>query len=176
MMHVRDAVESDIGALASMAHAPKDVMVNVIHDRTVRIAERKADSQSAGDGSTEGNVEADDHGASDGRTEEDEKNEQTGEVAENDENEKQDEIVGFVGFDAGRHAVYVTHLGGTEQSLQRLLDEPVRFARKEEMPVEMVVPESETDQRTVVEEFGFVQTGVGPRFEGSSTVKYRLEQ
>jgi hypothetical protein len=40
-MEVRDAVESDAEALAAIADAPADVMRNVIHDRTTRIAERR---------------------------------------------------------------------------------------------------------------------------------------
>jgi hypothetical protein len=42
-MHVRDAVESDAAALAALAHAPRDVMRNLVHDRTVRVATRETD-------------------------------------------------------------------------------------------------------------------------------------
>lgn len=38
-MNVRDAVEADAGRLASLASAPRDVMRNLVHDRTVRVAE-----------------------------------------------------------------------------------------------------------------------------------------
>ncbi|MCU4717412.1 GNAT family N-acetyltransferase [Halapricum hydrolyticum] len=38
-MEVRDAVESDAGRLAELTDAPGDVMRNLIHDRTVRVAE-----------------------------------------------------------------------------------------------------------------------------------------
>ncbi|MDZ7701142.1 MAG: hypothetical protein U5J98_03250 [Halobacteriales archaeon] len=37
-MEVRDAVEADADALAELSGAPRDVLRNVIHDRTVRIA------------------------------------------------------------------------------------------------------------------------------------------
>lgn len=37
---MRDAVEADAGRLASLTDAPRDVMRNLIHDRTVRVAER----------------------------------------------------------------------------------------------------------------------------------------
>ena len=37
-MDVRDAVEADAEALASIADAPTDAMRGVIHDRTVRVA------------------------------------------------------------------------------------------------------------------------------------------
>lgn len=167
MMNVRDAVEDDVGALASMAHAPKDVMENVIHDRTVRIAEREPGDDSSADEESETDGEE-----SDANGEESETDSGDGEASEMREND----VLGFVSFDAGRHAVHVTHLGGTEQSLRRLLDEPVRFARKEGMPVEMVVPESETEHRTVAEGLGFVEAGDGPRFEGAPTVKYRLDE
>lgn len=38
-MELRDAVESDAERLASLTDAPQDVMRNLIHDRTVRVAE-----------------------------------------------------------------------------------------------------------------------------------------
>jgi hypothetical protein len=38
-MELRDAVEADAGRLASLTDAPRDVMRNLIHDRTVRVAE-----------------------------------------------------------------------------------------------------------------------------------------
>ena len=38
-MEVRDAVEDDAEALAGLADAPRDVMRNLVHDRTVRVAE-----------------------------------------------------------------------------------------------------------------------------------------
>ncbi|MFC6827113.1 hypothetical protein [Halopelagius fulvigenes] len=38
---VRDAVEADAPELAAIADSPVDVMRNVVHDRTVRVAEQK---------------------------------------------------------------------------------------------------------------------------------------
>ena len=38
-MEIRDAVEADAERLASMTGAPTDVMENLIHDRTVRVAD-----------------------------------------------------------------------------------------------------------------------------------------
>jgi len=38
-MDLRDAVEADAGRLASLTDAPQDVMRNLVHDRTVRVAE-----------------------------------------------------------------------------------------------------------------------------------------
>ena len=55
-MNVRDAVEADASALSSLADAPTDVMRNLVHDRTVRVAERE--SQSVGP-----NADVDDEGA-----------------------------------------------------------------------------------------------------------------
>jgi hypothetical protein len=37
-MEVRDALEADAAALAGLADAPTDVMRNLVHDRTVRVA------------------------------------------------------------------------------------------------------------------------------------------
>jgi len=39
-MRVRDAVEADAEALAAVGDAPTDVMRNLVHDRTVRVAVR----------------------------------------------------------------------------------------------------------------------------------------
>ena len=39
-MELRDAVEADAGRLAELTDAPRDVMRNLVHDRTVRVAER----------------------------------------------------------------------------------------------------------------------------------------
>jgi hypothetical protein len=38
-MEVRDAVEADAEALATLTDSPEDVMRNLVHDRTVRVAE-----------------------------------------------------------------------------------------------------------------------------------------
>jgi hypothetical protein len=38
-MDVRDAVEGDAGRLAELTDSPRDVMRNLVHDRTVRVAE-----------------------------------------------------------------------------------------------------------------------------------------
>jgi len=38
-MQIRDAVEADASHLADLTDAPRDVMRNLIHDRTVRVAE-----------------------------------------------------------------------------------------------------------------------------------------
>jgi len=38
-MNVRDAVESDADRLAALTDSPTDVMRNLVHDRTVRVAE-----------------------------------------------------------------------------------------------------------------------------------------
>ena len=38
-MEMRDAIEADAGRLASLTDAPRDVMRNLVHDRTVRVVE-----------------------------------------------------------------------------------------------------------------------------------------
>ena len=150
-MRVRDALETDAGALAGMTRAPTQVMRNVIHDRTVRVAERTGSDGDAADGSDAEGMEADEGIGGD------------------------PPIVGFVGFDAEREWVHVTHLGGDRETLPRLLDEPARFARKSGLSVQMLVPETEADLREAVENFGFVQAGLGPRFEGTPTRRYLLK-
>jgi len=39
-MHIRDAVEDDAEAIAALADAPADVVRNLVHDRSVRVAEQ----------------------------------------------------------------------------------------------------------------------------------------
>lgn len=42
-MKLRDAVEADAGRLAGLTDHPRDVMRNLIHDRSVRVAEEDGD-------------------------------------------------------------------------------------------------------------------------------------
>ena len=126
-MDVRDAVEADAGRLADLTGVPRDVMTNLVHDRTVRVA-----------------VE-------------------------------DDEIVGFVSYDAREQTVHVTQLEGPPAVCDRLLEEPVRFARGEGMAVELLVPEPDETIQTAADDAGFDQVGSGPLFDGTPTVKYRLD-
>jgi hypothetical protein len=57
-MEVRDAVEADADALSAIADVPADVVRNLIHDRTVRVAEH--DPTAAGP-----NADTDDDGERD---------------------------------------------------------------------------------------------------------------
>jgi len=125
-MEVRDAVEDDAEELARLADGPRDVLRNVIHDRTVRV------------------VEAD------------------------------DEVVAFVSFDAKPGTVYVTQLGGEPEALDRLLEEPIRFARGEGMTVELLVEEGDAALEDVVVATGFDRVGRGPRFDDVGTIRYRF--
>lgn len=126
-MDVRDAVEADAHRLAELTGAPTDVMRNLVHDRTVRVAE------------------------------------------------KGDDVVGFVSFDAERDVVHVTQLEGTVDAEQRLLEEPCRFAHNEGMVVEMLVVGEDRDLREVAEDAGFEDRGTGPVFDGTPTIRYRLD-
>jgi len=127
-MDVRDAVEADADRLASLTDAPQDVMRNLVHDRTVRVAEGEDET-----------------------------------------------ILGFVSFDARAHTVHVTQIEGDPDTHDRLLDEPVSFAEREGMAVELLVPEDETAVQDAARAAGFEEAGSGPRFGGSPTLKYRLE-
>lgn len=127
-MELRDAVEADAGRLASLTDTPRDVMRNLVHDRTVRIAERD------------------------------------------------DDIVGFVSYDARDQTIHVTQLEGEDSVYERLLEEPVRFARGEGMAVELLILDEQTEIQTVADEMGFDHVGSGPRFAGESTVRYRAEE
>lgn len=126
-MHIRDATEADAQELASQTGVPQEVMRNLVHDRTVRVA-----------------------------------------VTD-------DTVQGFISFDARRNTVHITQLEGTEEICEQLLNEPVRFAHKEEMDVELLVPVSDKQTKEAVENAAFERDGNGPTFEGTQTLKYRLE-
>ena len=143
-MEVRDAVEADAESLAGIADAPVDVMRNLVHDRTVRVAER--DPASAGPNADAG-----------------------------DSRDDADAVAGFVSFDAKESTVHVTQFGGTPEACERLLAEPVRFAASEGMAVELLVAEDDDPRHEAAERAGFDRAGRGPRFGGTSTVRYRLD-
>lgn len=126
-MDVREATEADADRLAAFTDAPVEVMRNLVHDRTVRVA-------------VEGH-----------------------------------EPVGFVSFDAEASTVHITQIEGTDDSRERLLEEPVRFATNEGMSVELLVPETDARTRQLAEACAFEAGGSGPRFDGTPTVRYRLE-
>lgn len=86
-----------------------------------------------------------------------------------------DDLVGFVSFDARRDAVHVTQFDGRPEAVERLLDEPARFARSEGMAAELLVEASREELRRAATDAGFREVGPGPRFDGAPTVKFRLE-
>jgi hypothetical protein len=144
-MNVRDALEADADALASIADTPTDVMRNLVHDRTVRVAE-DGEQESATD------------------------------VAETQYGESAPEdLLGFVSFDVQQDTVHVTQISGTSDACERLLAEPVRFAERESMAVEVLVPPDQEPIENAAERLGFSEHGSGPRFDGSPTVRFRLE-
>ena len=151
-MNVRDAVEADAEAIAAIADGPADVMRNLIHDRTVRVAEAETD-----DAADEGNDTADDDG-------------EPRETA----SEEGTTVRGFVSYDARERTVHVTQFGGAADACAELLREPIRFARTENMTVELLVETDDEAMRTAAEEAGFEETGPGPTFRGSPTVRYRI--
>lgn len=141
-MELRDAVEADAEALAALADAPADVMRNLVHDRTVHVAER---------------------------------DEAAAREREPEENTDPEDLRGFVSYDARDRTVHVTQLAGDADACERLLEEPLGFARRERMDVELLLPVDEESLAEAVEDVGFEKAGRGPRFEGRETVRYRWE-
>ncbi|WP_123622216.1 hypothetical protein [Halorubrum sp. CSM-61] len=92
-------------------------------------------------------------------------------VAVDDDGE---EVLGFVAFDVRDGTVHVTDFDGSGSTIERLFEEPRRFARRERMGVEVVVPNDE-ETSEVIEASGFAAAGRGPRFEGRRTTRYRIE-
>lgn len=89
--------------------------------------------------------------------------------------EASDEPIGYVAFDARGGTVHVTGLDGDRTALKRLLEEPKRFASGEGLAIEAIVDREETERRGLLEDAGFDRAGAGPRFEGTPTVRYRIE-
>ncbi|GAA0517965.1 hypothetical protein SAMN04488066_1322 [Halorubrum aquaticum] len=150
-MRIRDALESDAEALADVTGRPADVLVDTIHDRTVRVAldgdgDRDGDHDGDGNRGTEGGFDA------------------------------TDGLDGFVAFDVRKGSVHVTDLAGTPSALERLVEEPKRFAKREGMDVEAVLVDGEERRADALENAGFTATGPGPRFEGRATTRFRLER
>lgn len=83
-------------------------------------------------------------------------------------------VTGFVAFDARVDSVYVTRVGGSEDAVRTLLDDVIRYARREELPVEAVVPVGGSTA-VALETKGFEVVGSGPRFEGRETMRFRLD-
>ena len=151
-MRIRDALESDAEALATATDRPREVVRNMIHDRSVRVA--------VGGG---GGEDGDDAG------EDGDKSESGG-----DSNEDEEVVRGFVAFDVRADTVHVTDFDGSGSTLERLFEEPRRFARQEAMGVEVVIPNDE-ETSEIIEASGFAAAGRGPRFEGRQTTRYRIE-
>jgi hypothetical protein len=145
-MKVRDAVEGDAPALAALTDAPPTVLRNVIHDRSVRLL---VDDGDEGTWATDESDGTDD--AADG------------------------EIHGFVSFDVRGGVVHVTQFGGDREACERLLAEPLRFARTEGLPVEALVGQGDEALQAALEDAGFDHLGQGPAFGGSPTDRYRFE-
>lgn len=145
-MQVRDAVERDAPAMASLGDAPESVLRNLVHDRSVRVLVEEGGG----------------------------------------EDEENDEILGFVSFDAREDAVHVTEFGGDRAACERLLAEPLRFAEREGLAVEVLLRDADDEgsptraagddaMRQAVAAVGFTEAGPGPRFRGETTRRYRYE-
>ena len=157
-MRIRDALESDAETLAGVIDRPHGVVTDMIHDRSVRVAI----SEGNGNGTTgpNGSGTTDPNGS--------------GTTDPNGDGVDEPTVEGFVAFDVRGETVHVTDFDGNESTVRRLFEEPRRFASREEMAVEVVVPNDERTG-TVVEAAGFEAVGEGPQFEGRETTRYRIE-
>ena len=170
-MKVRDAVEADVPALAALADAPVSALRNLVHERSVRILVDDAEAPP-----TEGDDESSPTGqnpsaAGDSQPESD------GEEAwvETTGDATAEGVHGFLSFDVREGTVHVTRFGGDHEAGERLLAEPLRFARAEGLPVEALVRQEDDALRDALEETGFEQVGAGPLFAGAPTERYRFD-
>ena len=197
-MRIRDALESDAAALADLTGRPRDVAVNLVHDRSVRVAVRgpktegsnggswgkqaptSEDGQSGSESDGYGDVDDGDHSDVDDGDHSDVDDGDHSDVDDDDHSDvddgdhSDDVVVGFLAFDAGSEVVHVTDFGGAEEAVQRLFEEPCRFAERERMDVDVVVPDDDEDRIRMVESAGFEPDGNGPRFDGRDTTRFRL--
>lgn len=137
-MRIRDALESDAETLATAVGRSRGAVLNMIHDRSVRVAISEESTDTAAGGDCNSIVE------------------------------------GFVAFDVHGGTVHVTDFDGSESTMHRLFEEPQRFASREELDIEVVVPNDE-QTGSLVEAAGFEAIGAGPRFDGRTTTRYRIE-
>lgn len=195
-MRIRDALESDAERLAELVGRPPDILVNMVHDRSVRVAvrdpteadENESDEETSdlddgrrtsdasdGRGTSGGRDGVEGGGASGGRDGVESGDASGGRDGVDDRDDTDDSIVGFVAFDARGDTVHVTDFAAPGSAAGRLFEEPKRFARQEAMDVEVVVADEERDRIAAVEDAGFAAVGSGPRFENRKTTRFRFE-
>lgn len=196
-MRVREAVEADARAMAAISDVPTDVLRNLVHDRTVRVAEPDSTAESTpqeppiDDGNGNGNDSSDDTTRSELGDDAGTAHADTGPGPEPDTDDADTDtdadaadigaptpdrdILGFVSFDVREGVVHVTQVEGTGPACERLLAEPVGFARREGMVVELLLPAAAEAIGAAAETVGFEERGPGPRFEGQDTIQYRLD-
>lgn len=80
---------------------------------------------------------------------------------------------GFLAYEAIDDAVHVSALAGEPSVVDSLLAEPRRFAERESLPLEIVIPEDDTGLIDAVERAGFEAVGSGPRFDGTPSKRFR---
>jgi hypothetical protein len=153
-MQVRPAVEADAGAMAALADRPVDVLRDVIHDRSVRVAVGDADADGVP-------LRSSDQAAAGATT-----------AIDDETDGEPGTLSGFVCYDATREAVHVTALVGSEAACERLLDPPITFGECESLPVELVAGDDGA-AAGAARAVGFEDCGDGPRFEGRATRRFR---
>jgi|APHM01.1.fsa_nt_gi hypothetical protein len=177
-MRIRDALESDAERLAELVGRPPDILVNMVHDRSVRVAVRDPTEPGENESDEETSDPDDGQRTSDASGSRDASGGRDG-VDDRDgvdgPGDTDGSIVGFVAFDARGDTVHVTHFAAPGSAAGRLFEEPKRFARREAMDVEVVVADEERDRIAAVEDAGFVAVGSGPRFENRKTTRFRFE-
>jgi hypothetical protein len=183
-MRIRDALESDAERLAELVGRPPDILVNMVHDRSVRVAvrdpteadENESDEETSDlDDGRRTSDASDGRGTSGGRDGVEGGGASGGRDGVDDRDDTDDSIVGFVAFDARGDTVHVTDFAAPGSAAGRLFEEPKRFARQEAMDVEVVVADEERDRIAAVEDAGFAAVGSGPRFENRKTTRFRFE-
>lgn len=87
--------------------------------------------------------------------------------------EENGELLGFLSYETWGGAVHVSTLVGDPAIVDALLEEPRRFGDREGLPVEIVIPESDSTLLEALEEAGFTPVGGGPAFHGEESRRFR---
>lgn len=82
-------------------------------------------------------------------------------------------VRGVVSFDISSDAVQITRLSGDRNRLEELLSEPLRYAAREDLATEMLLPRDARPTRELLEANGFVNVEAGPAFQNEETLRYR---
>ena len=85
-----------------------------------------------------------------------------------------DKLTGFLVFTINQDAVHISKLGGEKPVISALIGRLIEYANANGLPIETVVPNSETAVRDALSAAGFIRIQSGPEFLGQATHTYQF--